>query len=76
MINAVNAYKNIRLSKKKLYNEAIKIEQKILNENVGSQDQANAAFRGFNFIEFKKVILRLILYLTRKILINLKILFY
>ena len=48
-----NAYKNIRLSKK-TYNEAIKIEQKILNENVGSQDQANAAFGGFNFIEFRK----------------------
>ena len=54
MINAVNAYKNKRLSKKKLYNEAIKIEQKILKESVGSQDQANAAFGGFNFIEFKK----------------------
>ena len=54
LINAVNAYKNIKLSKKKLYNEAIKIEQKILKENVGSQDQANAAFGGFNFIEFKK----------------------
>ncbi len=54
MINAVNAYKNIKLSKKKLYNEAVKIEQKILRENVGSQDQANAAFGGFNFIEFEK----------------------
>ncbi len=54
MINAVNAYKNVRLSKKKLYYEAIKIEQQILKENVGSQDQANAAYGGFNFFEFKK----------------------
>ena len=54
MLNAVNAYKNIMISKKKLYTDAIKIEQEILKESVGSQDQANAAFGGFNFIEFNK----------------------
>ena len=50
--NEKNIKELIKLSKKKLYNEAIKIEQQILKENVGSQDQANAAYGGFNFIEF------------------------
>ena len=33
-------------------NSAINIEQNIIKENVGSQDQTNAAFGGFNHIEF------------------------
>lgn len=35
-----------------LAEEAIRIEQSVLNEHVGSQDQIAAAHGGFNFIEF------------------------
>jgi D-glycero-alpha-D-manno-heptose-7-phosphate kinase len=42
------------VSKRVLAGEAIKIEQEILRENVGSQDQAAAAFGGFNRIDFNK----------------------
>ena len=41
-------------SKRQLALEAINIEQAILKENVGSQDQATVAFGGFNKIEFDK----------------------
>tara|TARA_Y100001934_G_scaffold77857_1_gene96714 strand:- start:481 stop:1470 length:990 start_codon:yes stop_codon:yes gene_type:complete len=36
-----------------LAKEAIRIEQKVLKENVGSQDQIAAAYGGFNLIEFQ-----------------------
>ena len=34
--------------------QAIKIEQKLIKEHVGSQDQLAAAFGGFNVINFNK----------------------
>ena len=37
-----------------LARDAIHIEQKIIGENVGSQDQVSAAFGGFNRIEFHR----------------------
>ncbi len=42
------------ISKLKLASDAIHVEQKLLKENVGSQDQVAAAFGGFNQIEFSK----------------------
>ena len=42
------------LNKKQISQIAIFIEQKILKENVGSQDQIAAAFGGFNKISFEK----------------------
>lgn len=42
------------VTKRKLAYEAIEIEQKIIGEHVGSQDQVAAAFGGFNLIEFFK----------------------
>lgn len=52
-INALVSLKDEYLSKKQISELAIKIEQKILKENVGSQDQIATAFGGFNKIEFK-----------------------
>lgn len=40
------------ISKEKLCKEAIHIEQNLIKENVGSQDQAWAAYGGFNLINF------------------------
>ena len=54
---AINALSNLNqnyLNKKQISQIAIHIEQKILKENVGSQDQIAAAFGGFNKISFKQ----------------------
>lgn len=40
------------ITKEKLYKEAIHIEQNLIKENVGSQDQVWAAYGGLNTIEF------------------------
>ena len=40
------------VSKRQLALDAIKVEQEMIKENVGSQDQVAAAFGGFNKIEF------------------------
>jgi len=53
-INALSALSQNYLNKKQISQIAILIEQKILRENVGSQDQIAAAFGGFNKITFKK----------------------
>jgi D-glycero-alpha-D-manno-heptose-7-phosphate kinase len=52
IINALSALKGRMLTKKELTNHAIYVEQKIIKENVGSQDQSAAAFGGFNRINF------------------------
>jgi D-glycero-alpha-D-manno-heptose-7-phosphate kinase len=52
MLNALNALKGKYISKSELAKQAIYIEQKVLNENVGCQDQIAAAYGGFNKIEF------------------------
>ena len=54
LLNCLNALKKNKISKKKLAEEAIFIEQKVLRENVGSQDQISTSFGGFNIIKFKK----------------------
>jgi len=52
LINALNALKGQQISKEDLAKQAIYIEQEILKENVGNQDQILAAFGGFNRIDF------------------------
>ena len=52
MLNALNALQGKHISKNELAKQAIFIEQKVLNENVGCQDQIAAAYGGFNKIEF------------------------
>jgi len=42
------------ISSKELANEAIFLEQKILKENVGSQDQIACALGGINYIKFER----------------------
>jgi D-glycero-alpha-D-manno-heptose-7-phosphate kinase len=52
-LNALYALKGQKISKQTLAEEACFVEQKLIQENVGSQDQFHAAFGGFNIIEFK-----------------------
>jgi D-glycero-alpha-D-manno-heptose-7-phosphate kinase len=53
-LHALNALRGIHIKKEKLSKDAIFIEQEILKENVGSQDQVAASFGGFNKIDFFK----------------------
>ncbi len=52
LVHALSALKGRYISKEELARSAIDIEQNIIGENVGSQDQVSAAFGGFNRIEF------------------------
>ncbi len=52
LLNALYALKGQLITKRQLALEAIHIEQDIIKENVGSQDQTVSAFGGFNRIEF------------------------
>jgi D-glycero-alpha-D-manno-heptose-7-phosphate kinase len=52
LIHALNAMGGKRSSKKQLAAEAIHVEQNVIGENVGSQDQVSAAYGGFNRIDF------------------------
>lgn len=54
LFNAIAALKGNMLTKMELTKEAIKIEQEILKENVGSQDQVMAAHGGFCRVNFFK----------------------
>ncbi|MDA9766840.1 kinase [Candidatus Thioglobus sp.] len=54
MLNAMNALKGIYSSPNELSSTAIHIEQNLIKECVGSQDQISAAYGGFNEIEFYK----------------------
>lgn len=53
LVNVMQALKGKYASKEMLAKDAIHIEQNIIKENVGSQDQISAAYGGFNRIEFK-----------------------
>jgi D-glycero-alpha-D-manno-heptose-7-phosphate kinase len=55
LLHALYSLKNEMVAKKKLANEAIHIEQNLIQENVGSQDQTAAAFGGLNLIKFKNI---------------------
>jgi D-glycero-alpha-D-manno-heptose-7-phosphate kinase len=54
LIKALTALDGKMISKETLARDAIHIEQDIIKENVGSQDQISAAFGGFNRIDFLK----------------------
>ena len=54
LLNALYALRGESISKIKLAEDAIHVEQNLIKENVGSQDQTAAAFGGFNKIEFGK----------------------
>ncbi len=53
LLHALYALKGKIVTKKKLANDAIHVEQDMIKENVGSQDQVSVAFGGFNKIEFE-----------------------
>ena len=53
LIKALHALQGRIITKKDNAIEAIKLEQDLLKENVGSQDQIASAFGGFNKIELK-----------------------
>jgi len=54
LVNALRALEGKNSSKGQLARDAIHIEQNLIGENVGSQDQISAAYGGFNKIEFHK----------------------
>ncbi|ADJ65880.1 kinase [Herbaspirillum seropedicae] len=54
MLHALAALEGRYASKQYLASTAIHIEQNVLAENVGSQDQVSAAYGGFNMIEFHR----------------------
>ena len=54
LIHAMNALEGIYKSSYELASTAIHIEQDLIKECVGSQDQISAAYGGFNEIEFFK----------------------
>lgn len=54
LLHNLYALKGQMVSKKKLAQESIYIEQDMIKENVGCQDQVIASYGGFNLTEFKK----------------------
>jgi len=54
LINLINFFYNKKTNKKKLALLGLEIEQNILKESVGSQDQIAAAYGGLNIINFSE----------------------
>jgi len=52
LLNSLYALKGQMTTKRQLAREAIHVEQSVIGENVGCQDQVAASFGGFNKIEF------------------------
>lgn len=52
LLHALNALRGRMITKHSLAMESINIEQNVLRETVGSQDQVSVAFGGFNQIQF------------------------
>jgi D-glycero-alpha-D-manno-heptose-7-phosphate kinase len=52
MLNSTRAYQGLMSSPEWLAKESIRIEQDVIKENVGSQDQVWAAYGGLNVINF------------------------
>lgn len=53
LVHALYGLRGHMVGKEMLARDAIHIEQDLIGENVGSQDQVSAAFGGFNRIEFR-----------------------
>ncbi len=53
LLHAMHALQGRMVSKQQLAEEAIRIEQEVLSENVGCQDQVTTAHGGFNRIDFR-----------------------
>ena len=53
LLHALHAINNNMVGRNRLMSEAIHVEQNLIKENVGSQDQAAAAYGGLNIFEFK-----------------------
>lgn len=53
LLNTIEAMNGRVISKSDLASQAIFVEQQLIGEAVGSQDQISAAFGGFNRIEFR-----------------------
>lgn len=53
LIRALTEMRGQHLSKKEIALKAIELEQQVLKENVGSQDQIAATYGGLNIIQFK-----------------------
>lgn len=54
LLNALAALEGKMMQKSELASEAIRIEQQVLRETVGCQDQIAAAWGGLNHIEFRR----------------------
>jgi D-glycero-alpha-D-manno-heptose-7-phosphate kinase len=54
LVNALKALEGKYISKEELAGCAIHIEQNVIKENVGSQDQVSASFGGLNCITFNR----------------------
>jgi D-glycero-alpha-D-manno-heptose-7-phosphate kinase len=54
LLNALAALDGKHQSKEQLAKNALHIEQQVIKEHVGSQDQISAAYGGFNRIDFKQ----------------------
>ncbi len=54
LINAIQALRGRYVSKEDLAAQAIHVEQQVIQETVGSQDQVSAAFGGLNRIAFRE----------------------
>ncbi len=55
MLHALHSLPNRMPTKRQLAIEAIHVEQELIGEAVGSQDQTAAAFGGINYIRFNRV---------------------
>lgn len=54
LIHALSALEGRLITKEELAKNALHVEQNLIGESVGSQDQIAAAYGGFNLIEFSK----------------------
>jgi D-glycero-alpha-D-manno-heptose-7-phosphate kinase len=54
LLNALAALNGRMIAKRDLADEAIRIEQQVIGETVGCQDQVWAAYGGFNRIDFRR----------------------
>jgi len=53
LIHALNALRGRMIAKSELAQAAVRMEQEVLRENVGCQDQVSAAWGGFNRFDFR-----------------------